>query len=992
MIARTALPIVAALLLTGALLRGQPGVSYFLHYTDASGSTPVLGASAPPPLKSRPVLFVHGHNLGDEGNDPNYENNWIDPAGRGSFKETLDLPENSWLDLEPYYIRFVDQDRSIFLDAADLGDALRRILQRHDSAWDPSDPGSTTDVRMAVIAYSKGTISTRLLLKSIVNQGVSGLPAPLSFNPIETFVAISPPNHGTSFPGLSLSSNPSTALSQLNNGRSAHPFCVPLSSDPQILDFMDQLNGDPATPAQEAPGSRPNGSHPATGTLYVCLYADGERDSIGGSEPVTDCDNRKIARNHAPDAINIEVAPVAGSDGIAVHQNTVHTPEVICLALHTVAHDAAPVDLPIPAAGYYEGPRPGFGCTTVNVQGRSVPVIAPEVAVVLVLDLSGSMLRAACPSGCDPKLEVLQRAVALFLDTWAALAEGGHRAGLVLFGSQVETWTGLGPPLVPMTGTNATSLSGHVDGLTTLLTNLTAMGGGLQTAIALLGTPEAASIPERHVVLLTDGMQNVNPSVVRDPPAGTPYTLVLDDVAGRPASNATAAQPPLALDAALGIVVHTIAVGAIATFQDRLAEISAKTLGTTRYTEDPDDDLPPYFTGVLIDALQGNSPQLVDHRQGIFASNEPHFEDFVIDGGFRKLVLQLSWRGDVRPSFTVEKDGADLTSLGRVVDRPFHRLFVFDPRDPAGAAAIDPGGTWRMKLTGRKGVSYHAAAIVDHPDLELGVSTSTRVRAGEAIDLRARLTLDGRPLAGATVVATVAAPQESLANLLVRSDTPPSTPSTSIEGAGPAQRRYQLLLDQGLLSPRREPTIQRITLAPQGYGSYAASFGETQRSGTYRITLQVEGEAPDIGAFLRRETRTVLVGFGEPDRDASTFTLRPISESATEQRTALDITPRDKQGNHLGPGYAEAIAISLYPGRTESALEDHGDGRYTATLVFPSDSDPTLSVQVSGDPLVHAPLSEFDAADRDSGPTSWWLWVALAFFLAVVLLLILRRR
>jgi hypothetical protein len=545
-----------------------------------------------------------------------------------------------------------------------------------------------------------------------------------------------------------------------------------------------------------------------------------------------------------------------------------------------------------------------------------------------------------------------------------------------------------------MTGTNASSLSAHVEGLTTLPANLTAMGAGLQTAIQVLGAPEAASIPERHVVLLTDGMQNVNPSVVRDPAAGTPYTLEIEDVAGRPASNVSAAQPPLALDPGLGIVVHTLAVGATASFQDRLAEISESTLGSTRYTEDPDNDLPPYFTGVLIDALQGNSPQLVDHRQGRLTANQAHFEDFVIDGGFRKLVLQLSWRGDVRPSFTVEKDGADLTALGHVVDRAFHRLYVFDPTEPGGAAAVDPRGLWRMKIVSRKGVGYHAAAVVDHPRLEFAVSVSPRVRAGQPIAFSAHLTLDGRALHNASAVAQIEAPKEGLSNLLSKiSEQPAAAAGISFaDEGGPAQRRYQQLLDAGILSVRRDPTTTSVVLPHRGGGRYAASSAITQRSGTYRVTFTVEGEAPGIGAFRRRETRTVLVSFGQPDRGASTFTTRPISRSATAERTSVEITPRDRQGNHLGPGYADLIAIEVSPGSLEGSLEDHGDGRYTATLALPEGSDPAVRVSVAGDLLAEVPLSELEGAGRRPPSATWWIFIALATLGVITLLLVLALR
>ena len=56
--------------------------------------------------------------------------------------------------------------------------------------------------------------------------------------------------------------------------------------------------------------------------LYVTLYAAGNGDLVvGGHTQTLDCLGRRLARNLAPDATNVEMADVPGPPA-AVHANT----------------------------------------------------------------------------------------------------------------------------------------------------------------------------------------------------------------------------------------------------------------------------------------------------------------------------------------------------------------------------------------------------------------------------------------------------------------------------------------------------------------------------------------------------------------------------------------------------------------------------------------------------------------------------------------------
>ena len=171
--------------------------------------TMVPPCARPPGLRKQPVLFVHGH-AADTSSDPNYRKNFWEDADDDfslalfdltSFKSTLDDNINSGLDIEPYYIRFADRTRSITDDAFDIGEAVDCIIQRHNESFDPDTAAMPPPVQVAIIAYSKGTISTRQYLKSLQQQvqdngGVSLPPPRPGYRPVSEFVAIAPPNHG----------------------------------------------------------------------------------------------------------------------------------------------------------------------------------------------------------------------------------------------------------------------------------------------------------------------------------------------------------------------------------------------------------------------------------------------------------------------------------------------------------------------------------------------------------------------------------------------------------------------------------------------------------------------------------------------------------------------------------------------------------------------------------------------------------------------------
>ena len=914
----------AALLgLLAALLAAPPAGAAEVYLADDTQ----LGAASLAPAHRLPVLFVHGHNATDDDADFNYKKNFWNPLnGRPAMRDALELPQNQGLDIEPYYIRFVDQDRSITDDAADIAEAVGDILHRHDPSFDPADPADTTPVQLAIIAYSKGTISTRQYLKSLQVQ-VAGLPAPRpDFRPVSEFVAISPPNHGIETALFSL--NPGLSLRQLYNGYRPDGVvfdCGDPFNTAEAADYIEILNGHPIEDTQtepfagfagEAPGSRADGAPPTDGVLYVTLYASGNRDFVGGDNASADCQGRKVARNLAPQAVNIAMTEVTGTGEADIHQNTVHTPEVLCLALFAVVHHRSPLGQ---VCGY-DGDVP------------IVPLPA-RAAAMLTLDLSGSMLAPACP-GCATRLDVLQDAAELFVQLWSLLGRPEDRLGVTYFRTNVDQPSFGGTPLPLLIG-NEAALIGDIAGQQTVPGNLTAMGGGLQRAIEALGA-SSVQAESRHVILFTDGMQNVNP-MVRALSAAPPRHEIAT-VPGRPASNVAPTVPPTRLDMLPGITVDTIGIGTGQAFLDLLADIAAQSGGRTKATTAPDDELRRFFVEELINALRGFSPQLVAYRHGTVAADGRATESFTVNGGTRRLVLKLSWRRGEKLAFRVLSNGVDVTGSGRIVAGPFYRIFALDL--PVGAA----GRQWQMAITGRSGAAYEAAAIVDEHRLRYEIAFArARALVGEPLGLSVKLTVDGKALVrDATVEALVRRPRVAAGNVIADS-LPAAPPAEPGQGAG--ERRLLALAGDKTAWARLAPTAEKVALRHVGGGVYQAQLKATV-PGIYAATLLVKGRHAALGAFERSETATAVVRFGEAVLARSALRLHDRRSSGAESAVEMVLRPEDRFGNLLGPGLASTVTATLSAGRIVGGAQDLGDGRYLFLFMLPKGADPKLTLTV----------------------------------------------
>jgi len=938
---------------------------------------------SPNPL---PVLFVHGHGLGSSGASGFHfrKNWWGEPNGDLSFKDALDLtPQNDDLGIEPYYMHFSDQNRSIVLDAGEIREAVEWILHRHDPVYDLTLPESSrsTHVQIVIIAYSKGTISTRLYLKSLHVQ-VPGLDPPRpNFHPVSEFIALSPPNHGLHWLTTVASG---LAIKQLNNGyRSPDALLLPCQSynEPAATDFIAKLNSINLQSPQndnEALGNRANGRPLHEGTLYVTIFADNNRDVVGGINPVSDCSGlyaRKQAKNRAANAVNLEVQEIAGGTGLSVHRNTVHTSEVICLALYTTLHHRAPPQS-IPHANL---------CQKIN----DVPVIPlpARASVVLALDHSGSMNLPACPNPtCVTRLQVLHDAVEIFVELWAAVGAPQDHIGVNYFRTNVHELSLGQQMLVPLID-HAQAVISDVRSQTA--SNLTAMGGGLQSAYNILQTAGN----DRHIILFSDGMQNVNPMVID---TGS-YFHIANDGSNRPQSNIQPATPPIRLDSSsmgLGMKVDVIAIGSGGIHLQELEAIALNTMGDFNATNAPNMVLRQFFVEQLISSLRGFSPQLVAYRRGS-ASGEETTEVFSIDDTFKKIVFKLSWQRGQKLDFRIEKDGVDVTSLGKVSNGPFYRIFALDMPAKVQGQTIDPGGQWHMRIQGKRGTSYEAAAIVDETKLKYDLSLGSKAyKVGDALNMELRLLADGKLVSDdMQVTATVLAPSQSVGTLLSLHPLPAQPPTIKLEPQlTPGQRKLALLLQDEQHWRSLQPIEHPITLKGNGDGVYHTKFVSTTVPGTYRVSVRINGESPELGRIDRTDTVSTVVGFGAAELRVSELRIKNLGPKDGGLEKVLYVRPQDKYGNFLGPDFGKHIRAVLSDDTIADEVEDLGDGTYVIPLFVASGFDPTLTLTILGEVLVDGKLSEVPETTDKNVLDNKWIYLAVALLLVVMAFLLLTRR
>jgi len=940
------------LFLAAAIL---PSVASALTVFQADGAS-LSAETMTLPGNPTPVLFVHGHDPDPDAQHPNYRKNFHDPRGNlPSFALTLDLAENRCLGIEPYYIHFgdaeADHQRSIDIDAAEIAQAVELISARH-RLKDPNNP----NLKVAVIGYSKGTISARTYLKQLFDAGAA--------SPVSEFIAIAPPNHGLRWPALSGSAGYLSAR-QLNNGYDF--FCN--SFNDESLDFIENLNGHAIQDSRsangaypgEAPGSRPDGAAVDQGVLYAAIYAVDNGDFVGGSTPSNDCQGRVLAKNLAPHAVNMDDIDIptdppgdsffSGDPG-ARHQNTVHHPEVIFRALYTVVHHRTP-----PAGTTYS--------SVGNVPVIPLPDAGPTASeVALLFDTSGSMAWShdGVP-GVDPsrqRISLAGQAAIPFLEMLGFFNPCRASFGIARFPRQPFQGC-LGEVVTPPTQVQSDTIAAAVN---TTIPQLAAAGStpllaGLGTAAGMFGAEE-----RKALVLLSDGFHNC--------PSGSG----LDDI-GQAINDLTSNS------------IRTYAIGLGQPGEvpnDVLGQLGAQTGGgyydvTTAAgfdpaAWDPATALQAAYKSILVDALQLDAAA---DPAGLLHSGERRIHEFFLSELDRKVAVFVSWAGPLkqRPAIALRaSDGSEVPYRQTLAGVGFRdgESFTLIKIDSAflgrpGKVAPQP---WSLELAlgtgggGRQAVPYQWSVVTDS-----GLSLKAEVkmkeaRTGGVLTLTARLTRNGRPPAlPATVWARVVRPLEGVANWLAASRVAPEdldqVPEMSGEEAlSPLLRKIIYLTEF-----RKQPFAGHAVIdtvrfyddgthgdSAAGDGIYTGQFEGTTVAGTYAFDINASGVTA-AGIPFERNLRIERHIPMKADALGAGATRLPVDDKDLDV-FEITVRPADAYGNLLGPGRPHMILWEATAGGFPEPAADHLDGTYSRRLNLPAGSSPAavdLNLMVGDSPF-----------------------------------------
>ena len=571
-------------------------------------------------------------------------------------------------------------------------------------------------------------------------------------------------------------------------------------------------------------------------------------------------------------------------------------------------------------------------------------------------------------------------------------------------------------PVLP----DATALVGDLQNQVGSSSGLTAMGGGLQSAILQLqGTagPLQGVGPNRNIVLFTDGLQNVNP-VVQQTGQGL---MIADQTGPVDAGIPTQLTQPIST---YGVRIHTIGIGpgVVQPSQAILETIATGTGGVSRFDTDA-SALQQFFVMTLMDALNTSSSgerweadwiwdsagrvtddgytveirlplQSIrfkggaDVKRGTLASEET-IEAFPVNAGIRKIVLELSWPRGASLELRVEKDGVDVTKDGRVIAGPFYRIFAID----LPASSVQAGSEWRLKIRGRPGVAYQAAAIVDDHRRAARARFARRdYRVGDALEVVLDLRDGAQAMREATVTATVLRPKDSVANLLAAYPARAEPPVRHEPAASAGQRASAQLLQDERLWSRILPAATTVRLQDDGKGTYRATLPAATVPGIYTVIFEAAARTAGHGELRRTGAVSTMVRAGQATAEKSDVKVVSLATTTRGREVELRLTPRDRLGNYLGPDQSAAVAVSVGDGAKAGEVRDLANGSYVVPIVVAERADPTVTVTIAGEPLVTGRVSSLATWTERGRLWFWLVVVSLVWAAALVLVLLAWRR
>ncbi|UXH79172.1 choice-of-anchor X domain-containing protein [Roseateles amylovorans] len=608
----------------------------------------------------------------------------------------------------------------------------------------------------------------------------------------------------------------------------------------------------------------------------------------------------------------------------------------------------------------------------VNTPPPAPAPAAPQrlpLDVILVLDKSGSMgweLPGSAPNSLPTRWTALGTALDQFVALWDQASESGvtgDRLGLVHFDSTGQP-ADFGGGSIFRTRGNWASLLAQAKGKSP--GGSTAIGDGLNKAIGKWVSDPANF--DAAVILMTDGEQNVDPRIAKI--AGT------DDWALGAVGAPVAGTDELYRK---GLPIQTIGFGTPASIEtDLLSGIAAQTAGTSIVTATA-TGLSTAMQDVLLQALKGNTLGLLARTTGTVAGigappirlrSLPAAAGASAPTGPLSAPIPLQVDPSVR-RVTVVLDWVGRSNLFRLWLQPPGGTAIKPSLQKLGSswlvASVDvpadgPGGEWNALVEGNDisaPTPFRLSAYAVDSRLKYALNFGRDSSGtGDAIPLMVEATYDGKPLTGIAggIRIRPASPAESAGNILHAAATAGPDPRPD-QSATTAKALSLAVTDKLLERIEPKPTGQQLILSDAGTsgdtsandGVYTGSVSDTRVPGRYRFDVALEWDDPRTGKVRRIESIERVVS-AIPNSGQTVVAIAAPTGDGVYQ---VKVTPRDRFGNHVGPGYGRVVQVKVSGSGIVGPVADPlQTGDYTVRIsgVAPG-TTPGLDIWVDGRPV-----------------------------------------
>ena len=294
-----------------------------------------------------------------------------------------------------------------------------------------------------------------------------------------------------------------------------------------------------------------------------------------------------------------------------------------------------------------------------------------------------------------------------------------------------------------------------------------------------------------------------------------------------------------------------------------------------------------------------------------------------------------------------------------------HQAYYLGPdvlRNP-GDPAAPRYGTWTLRVTrptvielaaagpGDENYSYDVIAESEL-DLHLGTRAATHY-AGDPIEVSARLTADGLPVTGASVVVSTQAPTRAAANWLAGLTVPADALAQAARQLAGQDSTPLLVKALGaqIAGFRFDPGLRRDDLVmtdDDGDGTYRATVAGTSTPEHRTLYVTAQG-ITDQGRAFRREGRLEIFVRVRPEPG---FTALAVGSTGAGTANVL-VIPKDRFGNVL---LADPTTIGfdllVDRGRFTGPLTSNLDGTYNRPLALDSGGATTVTLRFDGNDVV----------------------------------------